>query len=143
MNRAAIFSLPLLFVLIAAAPATQPQGQTFNDSKGDFSITAQATWKQGKLRGDRQGLLEVGLPSEGTKASPMFQAARAFQANAAEQPLDQGVRTFVEQITKRPAAETKVETTQLDGVEARKFNVTLPVRDVPIDFAYVLVIHKK
>jgi len=130
----------MLTVLLAAAPASKPAGQTIADSKGDFTITIPPTWKQGTLK--RDGLRVMGPPPAGTRAYPMFQAQRGLQPDAADKPLDDSAKAIIEQVTKRPVAETKIATLKLDGVDARQFKVTLTADDKPVDFDYVIAVNK-
>lgn len=128
-----------LMLLVAAAPATEPAGQTIVDSKEQFTIKIPPTWKQGKI--DRDGLRVMGPPPAGTRAYPIFQAQRALQSDGADKPLDDNVKALLRQVHKSQD-ETKIASVKLDGVDARQFKVTLMADDIPIDFEYVMAINK-
>ena len=147
---ACIFGLSMLLIAAPPVPSaaatststTQPAAPTIADSKGDFTITIPPSWKQGKLKPGREGLLVMGPPPRGTRAYPMFQAQRGLRDGDADKPLDETVNGIVEQFTKRPASETTISKARLDGVEARYFRVTLDVDGKPVDFDYVVAINK-
>jgi len=148
-SLACIFALTMLLMAAPSVPTaaaasmtTQPAGQTIADSKGDFTIVIPPTWKQGKLKAGREGVLVMGPPPRGTRAYPMFQAQRGLRPGDASKPLDESVNAIVEQFTKRPASETTVSKVRLDGVEARLFSVTLDADEKPVVFDYVIAVNK-
>jgi hypothetical protein len=136
--------IPVLvgFTIAASAPATKPTGKQFSDSKGEFTVTAPATWKEGQLGLGREGLRVMGPPPAGTKAYPIFQVQRVIQ-DPPDRPIDEDARMLVEQFTGKPADQTKIEKATLDGVEARKFSLTLNSDDTPIGFSYVIAIRNQ
>ncbi|MGB7160241.1 MAG: hypothetical protein WBD40_19395 [Tepidisphaeraceae bacterium] len=108
-----------------AAPATQPTDGSYSDGGKTFAVKGSEGWTEQPMPGNRPGLLLVG-PSKQGQSPPAFRVQVGRRPkDAPEQSLDEHVRELIEQLTKKSADDMKIETTKLDGVEARKFTVTL------------------
>ena len=142
--RIAVALVPVLVLTALSGAADAPVGPTFPDPKGEFSVATPDGWKQGKVE---DGLLVLGPPPTGTRAYPMFQAVRGARRDPASPPgnapagaLDMLAQAFADSIAKKGVAEPTITKTRLDGVEARQIKFTMPVKERPVSFDYVLAV---
>jgi hypothetical protein len=124
------------FAAPASAPATAPAAATtgpatratFADSDRKLSVAPPAGWTKQGMPAGAPGLLLVGPKRAAGKNAQAFRVQIFSPVEGAPAPtgtLDDFVAEVIPNITQKPAKETKVEKTTVDGVDARRFTVAI------------------
>jgi hypothetical protein len=123
--------------LVAEPPATGPAGATFANDQKDFTLIAPPGWTRMAPSHDVPHLVLLGPKVDGKDQAALRVQVGRPQPGKPQMPLDEFVASLLKSLGASPT-EVKVETTKLNGADARRFVVTTDDNGTKVDLLHVV-----